>query len=409
MVYETVSKDRTGKSWYYGIFSEHLSSSKYDNISAQFSYGLSDNDLKLSEKEEINGGTVGLTDLNLLTVKSGTNTAGEASIFSADRIRYRAWTTCLTQFTAQFENHWNPNSEAWIWPFNGTNGFRVGYKDWKFTFQTLKNWVVTKEATSDNFNEDKPSFDEKRYLYENIDPTALNIYRITYWYLGSAPATLEVMWKGENDWYPLHTFYYNDSQGTNIDIPYLPIKLLAKNTGNDTDISVSCGSFSASILTEDISASTRYFQEDLYKATGDETEEVLFNFRNKETFNWKTNHIKADLISSNTVIDTSDIVKITVYKNATISWATYTDVDTTNSIIEYDTAGTYTGGEKVYVRYLTWQSGSGSNSWPGSSDISLWDLWLSLRPWETATVTTQKQTGTGSYWIGIALNWKELF
>lgn len=409
MNYETVSKDRTGRSGYYGIFSEQLTSSKYDTISAQFSYGLSDNDVNLSDKEEINGGTISLTDWNLLTAKTGTNTAGEASIVSTDRIRYRAWTTCLVQFTAQFENNWNPDSEAWIWPFNGINGFRVGYKDWNFTFQTLKDWTVTKEVTSDEFNEDKPAFDERRYTYDNLDPTALNIYRITYWYLGSAPATLEVMWKEDNNWYPLHTFYYNDTPGTNIDTPYLPIRLLAKNTGNNTDISVSCGSFSASVLTEDISASTRYFQEDLFKQTTDETEEVLFNFRNKETFSWKTNHIRADLINSNTVIDTSDIVKITVYKNATISGASYADEDTTNSVIEYDTVWTFTGGEKIYVRYLTGQAGSGSNSWPWSSDISLWDLWLNLRPWETATVTTQKEVGTGSYSIGIALNWKELF
>lgn len=54
------------KRWYYGVFSEQLSSSKYDNIAA-----------------------------------------------------------CLVQFTAQFENQYNNNSEAWVWPFNWANGYRV--------------------------------------------------------------------------------------------------------------------------------------------------------------------------------------------------------------------------------------------------------------------------------------------
>jgi len=40
--------------------------------------------------------------------------AGEASVQSEDKIRYRAGCTAVVQFTAQFENYNNEDSEAWI-------------------------------------------------------------------------------------------------------------------------------------------------------------------------------------------------------------------------------------------------------------------------------------------------------
>jgi len=54
--------------------------------------------------------------------------------------------------------------------------------------------------------------------------------------------------KDEVSWYPLHTFTFNDTAGTNIEIPYLPIQLKAKNSGNNSNISVSTGSLNASVM-----------------------------------------------------------------------------------------------------------------------------------------------------------------
>lgn len=77
--------------------------------------------------------------------------------------------------------------------------------------------------------------------------------------------------------------------------------------------------------------------------------------------------------------------------------------------IEYDAVGIFTGWTHIYSRYLVGQSGTGSNTAPNASWDTLSDIGLNLRPGETATVTVQKLTGTGSYNIWLALNWKELF
>ena len=256
-----IPQDQAGRNGYYGIFSEQLATDRTHSIMAQFSYGLSDFDLDLENQVELNGGSISIQDSNLLTASAGTNIEGQASVQSEDKIRYRAGCTCIAQLTAQFSNYENDDSEAWIWPFNGTNWYRIWYEDGVFKFQVMKDGVITQTASSPSFNNGKSEDKDIDYYYKQLNPEALNIYRITYGYLGSAPATLEVLGKNEVSRYPLHTFTFNDTPWTNIEVPYLPIQLKAINTGANSNISVSTASIQAGVMWQDVTTSTRYFQD----------------------------------------------------------------------------------------------------------------------------------------------------
>jgi len=184
--------DAAGRSNTIGLFGEQWATDIKNDILAQFSYGKSTRDLK---NEIITStGTVTIKDDNLLTVSTGTDIDGLAEIESYNSIRYRPGHTAMAQFTALFTEPTANNTHQWIGVADGTDGFAFGFIDGIFSITLMRKDIHT-HITDLNGNID----------IADIDFTKLNLFRITYGYLGIAPISFEIIPKDGNAFVPIHT------------------------------------------------------------------------------------------------------------------------------------------------------------------------------------------------------------
>jgi len=83
------------------------------------------------------------------------------------------------------------------------------------------------------------------------------------------------------------------------------------------------------------------------------TEVAVFTIRNKSTYASKTNYIDILIESVSASIESSganNLGSIRLVRNATLGGTpSYTDINTNNSVVDYDTAGTtVTGGVELF-------------------------------------------------------------
>jgi len=403
----TALKDKSGVYSKIGTMGELWATDIKNDILAQFGYGLSDFDLNLDGKVELNGGTVSVTDGNLLTVSASTAVDGQASVETKHEVRYRPGHSVIVQFTASYINATNANSFVWCGPYNGQNGFAIGYLNGVLNIKYEKDGSETFVPVS-NFNGDA-LIDASGTA---IDFTNLNVFRITYAYLGISPVKFEVMQPETDVWITVHTIRLHGKQkGTHIDIPYLPIKAEAVNTGNATDITIKSGSWQAGVFGLCQVCGTRFFAFS-GEPTIVDADDTLFSFKAVDTFNGKRNHIAAQAINIGAITDTSDTVKVTFWKNATLTGTpSWNNVDTVNSIVQYDTVGKYaSGGTEVLSFYLS-GAGTGTNVRGFSENISLGDIGLNVFAGDVITIHAKKvhTADVNDFDMGFSVNWQELF
>jgi len=397
--------DSAGRKTVSWIFWEQRATDVVNNILMQFWYWLSPKDVDIAGKTEVNWWTISLTWGNLLTASAWINIAWEASIVSTNEVRYRPWHTTIVQFTPIFENYWNIDSEVWAWWYDDQNGFRIWFEDWVMKFQIIKSGAVVHSVSWPNFNGD--------IILANYDFSMMNNFRLIYWYLGIAPISLEIMQTWTSKYVTVHTFRLQNTQAeTHIDIPYLPFKIEAKNTGNNTDISVKIWSVQGWVFGLCQTCWTRFFSFEWGTTSSAllASWSTFVNFKSVTTFQTKHNHIVAELIRMNAVTDTSDVVRIRFFKNAVLTWTpAWNDVDPVSSTVQYDNWLSYDSGwEVAYTDYIVWGKSVWVTAW--STWVSLWDEWLTLQAWDVMTLQVDKLFwGTSAFDMNISFNWQELF
>ncbi len=133
--------------------------------------------------------------------------------------------------------------------------------------------------------------------------------------------------------------------------------------------------------------------------TGVTSEVPLLTIRCKAIYQGSINrtNVQIDLFSAST--EGTKPVRIRLVKNGTLGGTpAYSDIDTTNSVVEYDTAATaVTGGTSVIRLELAKTDGNATR---------LDQLNLFLQPGDTLTVAA---TSSASAEVRVSLNWREYF
>ena len=375
-------------------FGDKITASRIPEISSQFMYGIEDGDAVLITN---NGGSFDYDEARV-KISTGTDINGYAELKSADFIRYipgyEGWFSYTWAYNAPVANN---RQKGGVW--DGNNGFYIGYEGTDFVLGISREGVDTETIID-------PSTILLTYIdgsTQPFNPQNGNIYRITYEYLGYGPVDYEIQ-NPDKTWRLLGRIEYpNSSKQTHITNPYLPLRAIIQNFGNNTDVvgfggSVAAGSMAPSDA-PDVTSRKRSFDAGTNAISGGTTE--IITFRNRANFYGIENRIKMRLMLISIATDLAKNGTVELLKNATFTNVpTWTDIDTLNSIVEYSTDAlidTSTGLDMVDF----------SMAKVDSVFEQVENLELELRPAEyfTVIITTQNPGGDINY----SQRWRELF
>lgn len=374
------------------VFGDRITGIRKTDIAAQFQYGVEDG---TSETILENGGTV-VIENSLLKIRTGTNTAGRASIQSTETVRYVPGQELYCFFTSVFDTA-KVNSYQRVGLFDDANGFFVGYEDTVFTFTRRRDTVDYHQTI------DLVEFNEKNN-YEFI-PTLGNIYKISYGYLGFAPITLEVM-KPDGSWTVLSKIEYPNTQAVTHTLQtFLPIRGEAANTGNNTNLEIRSGSLAAGIVdggNEDIAGRQFTWSTDETITFSDSV--TIVTFRNKTTFNSIENRVPARLLFVSFANSANKLIKWRILKNPTLEASpvpVWNDVNTNNSTLEYslNAVANYSLSDDLF---LAWVAGAIDQDF-----LDVEKYILDLPPGGTASFVIY--SGATNADADISIRWSERF
>lgn len=392
-----------------GTFGEQLVGFKRDDIEVQFQYDFLDTDFDVKPASTTGDGSVAVTD-SALTVSSAVT--GTASIESLKATRYRPGHSGYADFTALFSG----DGDGKIGIFDTDDGVFIECSSGSMTLNRRRATVdatgVALPATVDGIA---------------VDYTKFNVYRILYGYLGSASPELFVRLGGEFRF--LATI---DTEGqlatTYVSNPVFPMRVEVEN-----GLTIKTASWSAGTIGNLASTGARPFafpntaivngvaaDQGSMTLTSTNVGTVVI-FHSKTTYKTKTNKVEAELLQMDVSVDdppsgSGDVIIQLVAQPTLSGAASYTDIDSDNSIIEYDhTAGTgasvsySSGGRVIRTLAIPYDAAKGNNAAiTGGQVVDARRLGAIANPDDTFCLIAKDRGGNGVT-VRCNLNWEELF
>jgi hypothetical protein len=378
--------DAIGRSTLNTIFGEQINIIPHADIEEQFHYNINTRTLTTTNA---NGGTATVEN-DMMKLSSSTATNGSTKVETNRPIRYRPGKEAFALFTAQWDNGGVAGCKQRIGIFNGTDGYYVGFNGTDFVAGYSTSGSDT-EVTQANMSGDSTYIDQ-------LDFTKLNIFRISYGWLGTAPVTFEFL-GSDHHWHELHIIeFQNTLTRPSVDNPSLPICAHVTKTSGATDVVMRSASWLGGVHGEDHSPGDRY-DTGTVSATGVSTEAVLIHFQNVTTFQSKTNRVEVEGVRVSIASDGTKTGKVKIYKNLSITSPSWSNIDATNSVLQTSTAGTVTPSDaNLLFEYNLGRTDSIVD------DIS--DMDMILEPGDTVTITGQSAANMD---FDFTARWREHF
>ncbi len=192
-------------------------------------------------------------------------------------------------------------------------------------------------------------FDGNGITGTTLDPTKINVFQIQYQYLGAGNIYFFIEDTNDGEFHLVHTIRFAGANtGTSLSNPHLPLTLIAENTSNTSDLSVSSASMAG--MTDgfiELVGNRRALSANTGSVSAATPVIVI---KNDPVFNGKRNTNKIKILSistTSTIASGKSVVTIELRKNATIVGASYTQIDASNSFVSYDTSATSATGGTV--------------------------------------------------------------
>lgn len=185
-----------------------------------------------------NGGTATQTNGSAQFATS-TATNGSVTGTSFDTVQYRSGGEIYCLFTAAFLDGGAAGAVQRIGLFDDTNGFFVGYEGATFGITTRFNGVDTTVARAswniDTLQGGATSQFRRADVPESLNPALLNVYRVRFGWLGSAPVRFEVL-SPDGEWVCFHIVRQpNLSATASVTNPELPVRAQLTKTSGATN------------------------------------------------------------------------------------------------------------------------------------------------------------------------------
>jgi hypothetical protein len=380
--YESVDISRYG---------QMIVGNRHDDILCRFEYNNSNRDIATTVT-----GTGAASNSGSMAVASTGAGIGSCEFNSVRFLAYRPAHEIYAFGSVLFTAGAADTSQKWgIYDTN--DGLFFGYSGITFGLTIRKSTSDTFVAKS-SWNRDK--CDGTGSSGFNIDPTKNNQYKISYGWLGISPITFSVYGGASRGWIVCHVIDNSNVATTvTIDSPNFNIRWSSSRTVGAGAITVSVGSVSGG-STEGVHthAGHRVFAGRVAAAIAAGTTH-LATFHNKATFAGKTNKIRAEATFAGFSTECTKPVEFLFYRNATLAGMVYADIDTNNSVYEYSTAGTATGG--TFELSIPLAKVDGQNIDMGAGHIH-----LEMFPNETMSILALS-TGAGD--VVATFRWEEYF
>lgn len=396
LTWPRMARDSAGRSADNTVFGEHTIGWRNDDISVQFQYNIGSRDVSTSAT-----GSALVLHSNGRAGASVGASAGDCRITSVDSLRYRPGHEVTAHFTSVYVG-----MQAGVKQYHGcldtVDGFAFGSKDGVFGVWFVSSGVEVFTPQSAWLGDKLDGTDEHEHV---LDPTAMNLYRVQYGWLGIAPAVFSVYCGYRLGWRVVHYIDLTNTQSTpHIRNPALPLQLrTVRESGLGTSAVVYCSSMRAGVTSgeEENNASTRWFAHTVLDASiaAGLARNNVFSIRNAATFHGKTNHVVAEL--GVVTFDNAGNKTVAFYgtKGATITGGSAAvDVDSTNSVMSIITGGTISGGTRGPATVI--KAG-------GDRRTDVLGTGIKIYPGETFTFEAIANTFTGT--VSLSARWVEKF
>lgn len=347
----------------------------------------------------------------MATIATGTTISSTSRLASTKPCKYREGLGGLLRFTAMFTaGIAGTNQYVGLGDEAGTgkalkNGYTIGYSGSSFRIQRWQNDVLVQEI--DKANWDDP-LDGTGASKMTVDFTKLNVWEINYQYLGGGNIFFFVENKATGKFVKFHNLQY----AGNYTVPstYNPnfkFQVYVENGAVASNVAISTASYAYFVEghTELTEIHQPQFSTGFQSKSAVTTEVAILTIKNKTTYPTAapvSNFVSILLERWVANIDnngTTNVATLRLVKNATLGGTpSYTDINATNSLVSYDTAGTtVTGGTTICSGSLTGKNDSFAEDLRGFT--------IMLAPGDTLTVAA---LSANSATIQSSLLWKEL-
>jgi hypothetical protein len=386
--------DHNGREALNTTFGDRIMTLRHPEIEVQFQYNIATYDATIT-----NVGSGSATQSNASAVLATTTAAGSSLVESNRTIRYAPGYEGIVLFTAAFTSTVPADGYSRIGLGNAGNGFYVE--------RTSTGWGVCRRHATTDSCVDIASADPGLPEGCSVSIENLNLFRVSYGWLGIAPISYAVWCGGTVGWGTFHVIDLHGAQaGPHTTNPVLPMFAEVSNGATESVVTLQTSSWSASIAdgagatVNHCPIGSRSFSH-TDTITASTTENSVFGLLNQTTFQSIDNQVTWRLLSIGGIKDGTSGLFWQIHRNATVTSASYTtDVDAVNSTAAADTAGTTFATQGIV------ELGGGLSGNSGDfSDISSQDI--RVRPGENVDIGLTTSAGTGV--STITLRWCELF
>ncbi len=232
-----------------------------------------------------------------------------------------------------------------------------------------------------------------------LDPTKGNVYQIRYQWLGFGLISFYIEDPSDGSYQLAHKIEYaNANTVPSVDNPTLPLCVMAKNTSNTSDIVVKVGSMAGFVEGKN---SLFGLPHSLSIETGgaDATETPVMTIHSHDIYQGTLNRVRARFTLGSVSVDGTKPVTVRVRKNATLTGASFSALDSNKSIMQVDTSATAVSGGTIIF--------SETVAKDGALSIDLQKLSVDMVAPDFLTLTVETFSGTTD--TVATLNWLELF
>ncbi len=380
------------------VFGDKIAEGREDYINVAFQYGIPD----IAVTSTAMGNGFVTTFSSMAVIRTSGAVGDEAAIVTKRNLRYRAGHEGYAFYTSAFTGDIAANTTQWIGLFDDENGAATGYNGTEFSVLFRSHSSDTIIAQSD-FNRDK--LDGTGPSGFTIDPTKLNVFRISYGWLGVAPYSFQVL-SPSGEWILFHVIELPNTRTIpSVENPILPVKAEVSDPSGGNVLELRTASWNAGIIGSPSNAGHRYFSTSNQVIIAG-TELHMLTLRNRSIYQGKNNRVEARiaLFGGGSIQNANEITLLRLRQNATVTGTSFTDINTENSIMEVSTAGTFSAGTGFEI--LIRPSHTRGNG-PGGEFIPEADFEIILLPGDTITITGESLSGSTA---AIALiSWEERF
>ncbi len=385
-------------------FGELIVGELHPQFQGSFEYTVDNTDLNTNTV--VNDGTVTQAS-GMAIMTSSTTTASSALFESKQHARYKSGLGGVDRFTALFTTP-VAGTEQFIGLADETgssaafkNGYMVGYDGTTFGYHRFQNDSINTVAIADW---DDP-LDGSGASRVTIDQTKLNVFFIAFQYLGGG--AIQIWYeKPTGEIVLVHTEQYaNLNTEPSVHNPNFHHTMWVDNKATTSNIILKSSSYG--YFVQGKTSFIELHQPERGSGTKEKTsvtaEVAIFTLRNKTSYVSKTNFIDVVLLGAGASIEASsanNLGNIRIVKNATLAGTpSYTDINTNNSVMEFDVAATtVTGGTELGAGLL-----AGKND---GIRVPLLENKIILNPGDTMTIAGLSANGAT---IRAQAAWRELF